>query len=119
MKPPTVWHRAASLIGGAASPAFIAAVGSGCSGINASKSLSPLDFILPGLMQSVPPAPVIPSATNAPPELVQTTGGRDCPGPNAVVSRAAAQAAAQRGWENLGILGVATQAVSLRPAETS
>jgi len=27
----------------------------GCSGINASKSVSPLDFILPGLMQADPP----------------------------------------------------------------
>jgi len=26
----------------------------GCSGINASKSVSPLDFILPGLMQADP-----------------------------------------------------------------
>jgi len=27
----------------------------GCSGINASKSISPLDFILPGLMKADPP----------------------------------------------------------------
>jgi hypothetical protein len=27
----------------------------GCSGINASKSVSPLDFILPGLLQADPP----------------------------------------------------------------
>ncbi|MGN6642600.1 MAG: hypothetical protein ACTHKU_06320 [Verrucomicrobiota bacterium] len=27
----------------------------GCSGINASKSVSPIDFILPGLMQADPP----------------------------------------------------------------
>jgi hypothetical protein len=27
----------------------------GCSGIHASKSVSPLDFILPGLMQADPP----------------------------------------------------------------
>lgn len=43
----------------------IAAVTSGCSGINASKSISPLDFILPGLMRNDPPAPVIPLQTNA------------------------------------------------------
>jgi len=30
---------------------------SGCSGINASKSVSPLDFLLPGLMREDPPAP--------------------------------------------------------------
>ena len=29
--------------------------GAGCSGINASKSVSPLDFFLPGLMQANPP----------------------------------------------------------------
>ena len=35
--------------------------GAGCSGINASKSVSPLDFILPGLMQADPlPAPTTP-----------------------------------------------------------
>ena len=32
------------------------------------------------------------------------TGGGDCPGLNAVI-RAVAKAAAQRGWETLGILG--------------
>src|SRR5213078_4288020 len=32
------------------------------------------------------------------------TGGGDCPGLNAVI-RAAAKAAAQRGWETIGILG--------------
>ncbi len=37
----------------------------GCSGINASKSISPLDFILPGLhMRNDPPMPTVPSATN-------------------------------------------------------
>jgi hypothetical protein len=36
----------------------------GCSGINASKSFSPLDFFLPGLMQNRPPSPVIPAETN-------------------------------------------------------
>lgn len=35
----------------------------GCSGINASKSVSPLDFILPGLMRNTPPLPTVPSGT--------------------------------------------------------
>jgi len=52
---------------------LVAALGCGCSGINASKSISPLDFILPGLMQNVPPAPVMPNATTALPELAQAS----------------------------------------------
>ena len=37
----------------------------GCSGINVSKSVSPLDFLLPGLhMRNDPPAPAVPSGTN-------------------------------------------------------
>jgi hypothetical protein len=35
----------------------------GCSGINASKSISPLDFILPGLIQADPP-PASPDRAN-------------------------------------------------------
>jgi hypothetical protein len=36
-------------------------VGNGCSGINASRSVSPLDFLLPGLhIQNRPPAPLVP-----------------------------------------------------------
>ena len=31
--------------------------GAGCSGVRYSKSVSPLDFILPGLMQNTPPSP--------------------------------------------------------------
>ncbi len=50
-----------------------AALGFGCSGINASKSISPLDFILPGLMQDMPPTPVIPSVPNVPPELARVS----------------------------------------------
>ena len=53
--------------------ALIAAVASGCSGINASKSISPLDFILPGLMQNCPPSPVIPIDTNTIPLLAQAS----------------------------------------------
>jgi hypothetical protein len=69
MKTATVWHRAASL-------AAIAFVVSGCSGINASKSISPLDFLLPGLMQNVPSPPVMPTATNPLPGLAQTHHGQ-------------------------------------------
>ncbi|HNQ73046.1 MAG TPA: hypothetical protein PKN95_05520 [Verrucomicrobiota bacterium] len=35
----------------------------GCGGISATKSISPLDFFLPGLIQNQP-APVPPSGTN-------------------------------------------------------
>jgi hypothetical protein len=31
-------------------------LGAGCSGINASKSFSPADFLLPGLLQADPPS---------------------------------------------------------------
>ncbi len=34
--------------------ALIIILGAGCSGINASRSVSPLDFILPGLLQNKP-----------------------------------------------------------------
>ena len=44
---------------------LIGAVASGCSGINASKSVSPMDFLLPGLhIQNSPPSPAIPIETN-------------------------------------------------------
>ena len=44
---------------------LVAAVNCGCSGINASKSVSPLDFLLPGLhLQNDPPRPVVPAGTN-------------------------------------------------------
>ena len=48
-------------VGGAFLLALIAA---GCSGLNASKSISPLDFFLPGLLQNHPASPVIPFETN-------------------------------------------------------
>jgi hypothetical protein len=39
----------------------------GCSGINASKSISPLDFLLPGLhIRNDSPPPATPDGTNAP-----------------------------------------------------
>ena len=39
-------------------------VNCGCSGINVSKGISPLDFLLPGLLQNDPPKPLVPSGTN-------------------------------------------------------
>lgn len=46
---------------------LIAVLGGGCSGINASKSISPLDFLLPGLhMRNDPVQPANPeTATNS------------------------------------------------------
>jgi len=41
--------------------AFLTLFGAGCAGINASTSVSPASFFLPGLMKADPPA-----ATNAP-----------------------------------------------------
>jgi len=44
---------------------LVAAVGCGCSGINATQSISPLDFLLPGLhIQNDPPKPLPPTGTN-------------------------------------------------------
>ena len=43
------WLRAAGLLA-------VVALGAGCSGIHASKSVSPLDFILPGLIKNDSPA---------------------------------------------------------------
>ncbi len=46
--------------------------GGGCSGINASQSVSPLDFLLPGLrMENGPKVPAIPDGTNSPALLVR------------------------------------------------
>ncbi len=44
---------------------LVLVLSSGCSGINVSKSVSPLDFLLPGLMRNDQPAPVIPDSTNS------------------------------------------------------
>jgi hypothetical protein len=44
--------------------AFVPAVvllGTGCSGINASHSISPATFLLPGLMKATPPSEILPS----------------------------------------------------------
>jgi hypothetical protein len=43
---------------------MVAAFLCGCSGINASHSISPLDFLLPGA-QNTPRAPLIPDAANS------------------------------------------------------
>lgn len=44
--------------------AALVLLNTGCSGINASKSVSPASFFLPGLMQVSPPAgPVVPAGT--------------------------------------------------------
>ena len=51
--------------------ALVATLATGCSGINASKSVSPLDFILPGLLQNCPASPGIPMETNIAPLLAQ------------------------------------------------
>jgi len=49
--------------------AAVLALGAGCSGIHASKSVSPLDFILPGLMKhEAAPPPETPAV--APGELL-------------------------------------------------
>ena len=44
--------------------ALAVVVTSGCSGINASKSISPLDFLLPGLHVKNDPAPPAPDRVN-------------------------------------------------------
>lgn len=69
MNPSNSWRRAVSLVKRAALLALFVAVGSGCSGIHATKSVSPLDFLLPGLMHNAPAAPVLPGITNATVEL--------------------------------------------------
>ena len=58
------WRLRALRVGGASLLALVAAIATGCSGINVSKSVSPLDFLLPGLMQNRPASPVIPGETS-------------------------------------------------------
>jgi hypothetical protein len=49
---------------------LLAVVATGCGGIQASKSISPIDFLLPGLhLQNCPPSPVTPDDTNPVPLL--------------------------------------------------
>ena len=70
---PLVTRLSPLAIGHALAFALIAALVTGCSGINASKSVSPIDFLLPGLMQNCPPSPVIPIQTNTVPLLAQAS----------------------------------------------
>jgi len=77
MKSATARHQAASLEARITSAALLALVENDCSGINASKSISTVDFFLPGLRQSVLATPVIPNTTNPTPELAQA--GHDLP----------------------------------------
>jgi hypothetical protein len=44
---------------------LIVLVNCGCSGINMSKSVSPLDFLMPGILQNDPPRPIVPASTNS------------------------------------------------------
>ena len=53
--------------------ALMAAMVTGCSGINASKSVSPIDFLLPGLLQNCPASPGMPIETNTAPVLTQVS----------------------------------------------
>ncbi len=48
---------------------LVPVLGTGCSGINASKSVSPLDFILPGLTCNTPSTPPAFGVTNFAPVL--------------------------------------------------
>jgi hypothetical protein len=51
--------------------AAVLALGAGCSGIHASKSVSPLDFILPGLMQTTPHSDQVNPDAVSPPVLAK------------------------------------------------
>jgi hypothetical protein len=51
--------------------ALLTADATGCSGINASKSVSPIDFLLPGLMENSPASPGIPIEHNPAPVLAR------------------------------------------------
>ncbi|MCX6924899.1 MAG: hypothetical protein NT154_17055 [Verrucomicrobia bacterium] len=57
-------------VGGACVLALIAA---GCSGINASHAVSPLDFFMPGLLQNHPASPILPLETNSVTLLAQAS----------------------------------------------
>jgi hypothetical protein len=52
---------------------LIPLLGGGCAGINASKSISPLDFLMPGLLRNDPVQPANPAA--AANSLVCWSGG--------------------------------------------
>jgi hypothetical protein len=67
----STWRRRTLRLGGASLLALMAALATGCSGINAGASVSPLDFLLPGLLQNRPALPVIPPEINSAPLLAQ------------------------------------------------
>ena len=67
------WRPRASPLVGACLLVLIVVIATGCSGINAGGSVSPLDFFLPGLLQNRPASPVIPAETNSVPLLAQAT----------------------------------------------
>ena len=71
--PCTTWRLAILRVGGASLLGLVAAIVTGCSGINAGASVSPLDFLLPGLLQNRPAPPVIPAETNSTPLLAQAS----------------------------------------------
>jgi hypothetical protein len=77
MKKGAAWSRTAPLVAWAIWVALTAIIGSGCSGIYASKSISPIDFILPCLVQNAPATPIKPNCNYVPPDLAQV--GHDLP----------------------------------------
>jgi len=79
---PLVTRRLPLVLGHVFALVLLAALATGCSGINASKSFSPLDFILPGLMQHSPPSPVIPLQNNTATLLAQASHGPSMHFPN-------------------------------------
>ena len=56
--PRLAWTRIGGLL------ILVVAATCGCSGINTTQSVSPLNFLLPGLLQNDPPRPVILASTN-------------------------------------------------------
>jgi hypothetical protein len=58
------------LIGFLAMGAWLAWAGVGCGGLNASQSVSPASFFLPGLLQNSPPEPSLDAATNLGPAVL-------------------------------------------------
>ncbi len=69
--PCSSWRLAMSRVGVVSLLGLVAAIVTGCSGINGGASVSPLDFFLPGLLQNRPASPVTPSETNSFPLLAQ------------------------------------------------
>ncbi|HEY1169992.1 MAG TPA: hypothetical protein VGH19_01365 [Verrucomicrobiae bacterium] len=49
---------------------FVALVGSGCGGINATRTISPATFLLPGLLHNTNPAQETPSLTEPLPAVI-------------------------------------------------